>query len=245
MMEGVLSGVHELPVRLRALGIRLGGRPGGDERTSQGPRSGAKGRREREGDEGKVAVGLVPGKENLPYQFGWSTLMEGNGRAKERQLMERLVHIVVDSNRMPSGSCTLQPASTQHQGGLDSGWWGSPVRSRVYNRRGREGQLSWQSAIRERIAHEAISFGSAGDLVGYDDGLEDLAELLEVAMELLGGTRSSRLGSPAPIGPWVPRWPSRVTAQAVLACTLARAGGTSPCSRISCSALGMQQAEDQ
>ncbi|RZS12134.1 hypothetical protein BHM03_00043547 [Ensete ventricosum] len=143
--------------------------------------------------------------------------MEGNGRAKERQLMERLVHI--------------------------AGPPGSFVPSRIRDWTAVDGAHPY--GVGERIAHEAISFGSAGDLVGYDDGLEDLAELLEVAMELLGGTRSSRLGSPAPIGPWVPRWPSRVTAQAVLACTLARAGGTSPCSRISCSALGMQQAEDQ
>ena len=41
--------------------------------------------------------------------------MEGNGRAEERQPMERLVHIAVDSNRMPFGGRTLQPASTQHQ----------------------------------------------------------------------------------------------------------------------------------
>ncbi|RRT77324.1 hypothetical protein B296_00028870 [Ensete ventricosum] len=149
--------------------------------------------------------------------------MEGNGRAEERQLMERLVHIA----------------------GLDSGWWGSPVRSRVYNRRGREGQLSWQSAIRERIAHEAISFGSAGDLVGYDDGLEDLAELLEVAMELLGGTRSSRLGSPAPIGPWVPRWPSRVTAQAVLACPSHVRVGPPRVAGSAAAPWACKQAEDQ
>lgn len=62
-------------------------------------------------------MGLVPAKENLPCQFGWSTLMEGNGRAEERQPMERLVHIAVDSNRMPSGGRTLQPVGIHAQMG--------------------------------------------------------------------------------------------------------------------------------
>lgn len=51
--------------------------------------------------------------------------------------------------------------------------------------------------------------------------------------------RSSRLGSPA-IGPWVPRVGLRVWLRELSSPALARAGGTFPCSRISCSAVGMQ-----
>ena len=37
-------------------------------------------------------------------------------------------------------------------------------------------------------AHEAIAFGSPGDLVGYDHGLEDFTKLLEETAELRRGS---------------------------------------------------------
>lgn len=67
------------------------------------------------------------------------------------------------------------------------------VREHTHTERERESDhkefklINWRRNTREkeRRAHEAIAFGSAGSLVGDDDGLEDLAELLEVAAELL------------------------------------------------------------